>query len=79
MWIFQFKIPQALYQWVSLTHGFAFVVVSFMFLVHFYLTVLHPGYEESLGAMVDGKVSSAFARKNYSKWHAEQPEEELSE
>ncbi len=79
LWFFKFKMPQELYQWVSLTHGVAFVVVSFMFLVHFYLTVLHPGFQESLGAMVDGKVSSAFARKNYSKWYDEQPEEELTE
>lgn len=79
MWFFKFKMPQELYQWVSLTHALAFVVVSFMFLVHFYLTVLHPEFEESLGAMVDGKVSSAYARKNYTKWYDEQPEEELSE
>ena len=76
MWFFHFKMPQALYQWVSLTHGLAFIIFSFMFLVHFYLTVLHPGFEESLGAMVDGKVSPNFARNNYEKWHAEQPEPE---
>ncbi len=79
LWFFKLKIPLVLYQWVSLTHGVAFVVVSFMFLVHFYLTVLHPGFEESLGSMVDGKVSSSYARKNFSKWYEEQPDEELSE
>jgi formate dehydrogenase subunit gamma len=79
LWFFKLKMPLVLYQWVSLTHGVAFVVVSFMFLVHFYLTILHPGFEESLGAMVDGNVSSTYARKNYSKWYDEQPEKELSE
>ncbi|MEE8413320.1 MAG: cytochrome b/b6 domain-containing protein [Dehalococcoidales bacterium] len=79
MWFFQFKMPRELYQWISLTHGLAFIVISFMFLVHFYLTVLHQGFEESLGAMIDGKVSSSYARKNYSKWYAEQPDEEVSE
>ncbi len=76
LWFFKLKMPLGLYQWVSLTHEIAFVVVSFMFLVHFYLTTLHPGFEESLSSMVDGKVSSSYARNHYSKWYGEKPGEE---
>ena len=73
LWFFKLKMPLVLYQWVSLSHATAFVVVLFMFLVHFYLTTLHPGFEESLSSMVDGKVSSSYARNHYSKWYDEQP------
>lgn len=71
LWFFKFKIPLALYQWVSLAHAAAFVVVSLMFLLHLYLTTLHPAFEESLSSMVDGKVSASYARKRYGKWYDE--------
>ncbi len=69
LWFFRSKIPLVFYQWVLLTHATAFVILSFMFLVHFYLTTLHPRFEESLSSMVDGKVSSAYAREHYGKWY----------
>ena len=76
LWFFKLKMPLVLYQWVSLSHATAFVVVSFMFLVHFYLTTLHPGFEESLSSMVDGKVSPSYARNHYNKWYDEKPNAE---
>ncbi len=69
LWFFKLKMPVVLYQYVLLTHAIAFVVVSFMFLVHFYLTTLHPEFEESLSSMLDGKVSSSYAHEHYSKWY----------
>ncbi len=69
LWFFKLNIPLVLYQWVLLTHAAAFVIVSFMFLVHFYLSTLHPRFEESLSSMLDGKVSSSYAREHYSKWY----------
>jgi formate dehydrogenase subunit gamma len=68
-WFFQLKMPQMLYQYVSLAHATAFVVAVFMFFVHFYLAALHPRFEESLSSMVDGKVSESYAREHYGKWH----------
>ncbi len=72
MWFFKLKMPRGLYQWISLSHAAAFVVVLFMFMLHFYLTTLHPDLGESLGAMLDGKVSPAFAREHYRKWYEEE-------
>lgn len=76
LWFFKFKIPVVLYQWVSLTHAVSFVVSLFMFLVHLYLTMLHPAFEESLSSMVDGKISESYARTHYSKWHDEKTKTE---
>jgi formate dehydrogenase subunit gamma len=69
LWFFKLKIPLVLYQWLLLTHTTAFVVVSFMFIVHFYLRTLHPSFEESLSSMLDGKISSPYAREHYGKWY----------
>ena len=76
LWFFKLNMPWMLYQWVLLTHAAAFVVVSFMFLVHLYLTTLHPRFEESLSSMIDGKVSESYAREHYGKWYKEQTDEE---
>lgn len=69
MWLFKLKMPLVLYQWILLAHGTAFVIVSVMFLVHFYLSTLHPKFEESLASMLDGKVSPSYAQDHYRKWY----------
>lgn len=69
LWFFKLQIPIVLYQWVLFAHAVAFVVISFMFLIHFYLRTLHPRFEESLSSMLDGKVSEPYARKHYPKWY----------
>lgn len=69
---FKLKIPWMVYQGVLLTHAAAYMVLSFMFLVHFYLSTLHPGFEESLSSMVDGKISPSYARDHYPKWYQDE-------
>ena len=76
MWFFKFKIPLELYQWVLLIHAVAFVVISVMFLVHLYLIMLHPAFEESLSSMVTGKVSASYAQNHYGKWYDKKTNEE---
>jgi formate dehydrogenase subunit gamma len=71
LWFFKLNIPLVLYQWVLLTHAASFVIVLFMFPVHFYLTTLHSGFEESLSSMMDGKVSESYAREHCNKWYKE--------
>lgn len=71
LWFFKLKISLAVYQGVLLTHAGCFVVVLFTFPVHFYLTTLYPGFEESLSSMTDGKVSESYAREHHSKWFKE--------
>ena len=76
MWFFQLKMPRSLFHGILLTHDIAFIVVLITFIVHFYLTTLHPAFEESLSAMVSGKISSSFAQEHYPKWYREQTTEE---
>lgn len=76
MWFFKLKMPLTLYQAMLLAHATAFVVMSFLFLVHFYLAALHPRLGESLSSMVDGAVSPSFARERYGKWYSGKPQQE---
>jgi formate dehydrogenase subunit gamma len=71
LWFFKLNIPLVSYQWVLLVHAASFVVVLFMFPVHFYLTTLHSSFEESLSSMMDGKVSASYAREHCRKWFKE--------
>jgi cytochrome b subunit of formate dehydrogenase len=69
MWFFRLKMSLKLYQGILLAHAVSFVLAASLFLMHFYLAVLHPRFEESLSSMVDGRISAAYARDHYAQWH----------
>ncbi|MDO8578154.1 MAG: cytochrome b/b6 domain-containing protein [Dehalococcoidales bacterium] len=71
LWFFKGRGETSLYLWASFTHALAFVVVSVMFTVHLYMSMLHPRTDESLSSMLDGKVSESYARQHYPLWFAE--------
>ena len=76
LWFFKLKLSLVFYQWILLTHATSFVIVLFMFPVHFYLTTLYPGFDESLSSMIDGKISEFYAREHHIKWLKEKTGEE---
>ena len=69
MWFFKLKMSWGLYQGILLAHAASFALAAAMFLLHLYLAVLHPRFEESLSSMVDGKISPTYAREHYAKWY----------
>ncbi len=71
MWFFKLKMAWIVYQGFLLTHMLAFIVLALVALIHFYLVTLHPKFAESLSSMVDGKISSTYAREHYGKWYVE--------
>lgn len=77
LWFFKLKMSLSMYQWVLLTHAVCFVVVLFMFPLHFYLTTLYPGFDESLSSMIDGMVSESYAQEHHSKWFEENQERNI--
>jgi formate dehydrogenase subunit gamma len=68
MWLFEFEIPLAFYQWLLSIHACAFIAVTIFFLLHIYLGVFHPRFKESLRSMLDGRISGKYARAHYLKW-----------
>jgi formate dehydrogenase subunit gamma len=69
MWLFRSKIAIDVYEWVLFVHGIAFIVVFVMFLVHIYMSVLHPRMRGSFSSMLDGKISSSYAKRHHPKWY----------
>jgi len=69
LWFFRSAIGIAVYQWILLAHGIAFVAILTMFLIHVYMGVFHPRSTESLSAMLDGKISPSYAKSHYRKWY----------
>ncbi len=78
MWFFRLQISMGLYAWILFIHAACFILFDLFFLLHLYLATLHPRFDESLAAMVDGRISPAFAREHYPDWYEETPEEELT-
>ncbi len=50
-------------------HDLAFIVTFAMFIVHFYLAVIHPMMWQSLVSMRFGYVSASYAREHHARWY----------
>jgi len=71
MWFFRGEVSPTAFQWAVFVHDAAFIAVFSFFLVHTYLSALHPRMTESLRSMIGGKVSVHYAQSHYGKWYAE--------
>lgn len=71
MWFLRDSVSQGVFQWSLIIHGIAFVIVLPMFLVHVYLSIIHPRMTESLRSMWVGKISEDYAKHHYGKWYEE--------
>ena len=68
-------VPADVALYALFAHDIAFIAVGAMFIVHVYLTVIHPmSYPLAGGgwsAITRGTVSSEYARIHHSKWYDE--------
>jgi formate dehydrogenase subunit gamma len=69
LYFFRLALPVYVFPWMLLVHGIAFVIIFLVFILHTYLALLHPHFRESWHAMIDGRISDAYAREHYSKWY----------
>jgi formate dehydrogenase subunit gamma len=69
MWFLKGIIPEGIYQVMVLVHDLTFIVTFVMFIVHFYLAVVHPLMWQSLISMRFGYVSESYAREHHAKWY----------
>ncbi|MBN1135568.1 MAG: cytochrome b/b6 domain-containing protein [Anaerolineae bacterium] len=69
MWFGRGSIPQTLYQIMVIFHDLAFIVTVAMFMIHFYLAVIHPLMWQSLVSMRYGVVSESYAREHHAMWY----------
>jgi len=69
MWFLKGIMPVELYRIMVFIHDLTFIVTFAMFIVHFYLAVVHPLMWQSLISMRFGYVSESYAREHHAKWY----------
>ena len=69
MWFLKGVLPPFLYQWMVFFHDLMFIITFAMFMVHFYLAVIHPMMWQSLVSMRYGVVSESYAREHHAMWY----------
>lgn len=71
MWFGLGRVSPGVFQFSVILHDIAAIVVIGFFLLHLYLTTLHPMTKESITAMVTGMVTEEYAREHHPKWYRE--------
>jgi len=69
MWFLKGIMPTNLYLVMVFFHDLMFIVTFAMFLIHFYLAVVHPMMWQSLVSMRYGVVSESYAREHHAAWY----------
>jgi formate dehydrogenase subunit gamma len=69
MWFLKGIMPDTLFRLATIVHDLTFIVTFAMFIVHFYLAVVHPLMWQSLISMRFGYVSESYAREHHAKWY----------
>jgi len=69
MWFGRGLVPTWLFQTAVIIHDLAMVLTLNMFIVHFYLAVVHPMMWQSLVSMRFGVVSESYAREHHAIWY----------
>lgn len=69
MWFLKGIMPGGLFGIMVFVHDPTFLVTFVMFIIHFYLAVVHPLMWQSLVSIRSGYVSASFAREHHAKWY----------
>ena len=69
MWFAKGLLPIFLFQAMVVLHDIAMVVTVSMFIVHFYLAVVHPMMWAGLVSMRFGVTSAAYAQEHHAMWY----------
>ncbi len=68
MWFGRGAVSDQAFHTAQLIHSLSFWLGSGLFLLHLYLTAIHPFTRRSLSAMVDGWMELQYARLDHSEW-----------
>jgi formate dehydrogenase subunit gamma len=69
MWFLKGIMPVVLFRLAVFVHDLMFIITFAMFMVHFYLAVIHPMMWQSLVSMRYGVVSESYAREHHALWY----------
>lgn len=71
MWFDKGRAPSGVLQWSVYLHDLATIAVTSFFLVHLYLSVIHPVMEGALSGMVWGWIPEEYVQAHHRKWYEE--------
>lgn len=71
MWVWGETIPAPLFSLSVILHDLAFLLSFGGFLLHSYLSAVHPLTRQHIGAMVEGTIPETDAKEMYPLWHQE--------
>lgn len=63
------SFPPGLVRWAYPVHDLTMFVMTAALIGHMYLGLLHPDSKASMSGMLNGYVSSKFARAHHAKWY----------
>ncbi len=69
MWFGKGLVPTGVFQLTVVMHDIAMVVTVCMFIVHFYLAVVHPLMWAGLVSMRYGVTSATYAQEHHALWY----------
>jgi formate dehydrogenase subunit gamma len=69
MWFGKGILPIGVFQAMVVLHDLAMIVTVCMFIVHFYLAVVHPLMWAGLVSMRFGVTSAAYAQEHHALWY----------
>jgi formate dehydrogenase subunit gamma len=69
MWFGKGFLPVGAFQIMVVVHDLAMIVTVCMFIVHFYLAVVHPLMWAGLVSMRFGVTSAAYAQEHHALWY----------
>lgn len=72
MWFLKGVVSTGVFQWSVFAHDVFFIVLAAMFMVHLYLSVIHPLMRQhggSFSAMWDGTITREYAKSHHGKWY----------
>ena len=69
MWFGKGVLPIGAFQAMVVLHDIAMIVTVCMFIVHFFLAVVHPLMWAGLVSMRFGVTSAAYAQEHHALWY----------
>ena len=69
MWFTKDIAQGPLFRWSIFAHDVAFIVIFGMFLVHIYLSLVHPVMHGVWKSMLTGEVPAEYAKSHHGKWY----------
>ena len=68
MWLAP-SFPPSLVRWAYPVHDLSMMMMTAAVIGHMYLGILHPDSNPALPGMINGYVSTKFARSHHAKWY----------